>query len=287
MRWVVGILLVCAAILKTIQLVSEPAVATMQLSGTWLLPIQIGAEFGVGLIVLSGHYWRRLRWPVILLFMCFAGSSLYLAIMGETSCRCFGTITIHPFMTFLLDLAIVCGLIMSTVWHGPLFSSKAHTASIASDSISTGRRFVIPAILSTSLVVVIVLSLYADYRTAFDAREFGYAQGTVILEPEQWIGQRLPIADSIDIDLSKGKWDVLLYRHDCSVCEAMIPRYKDLAATGGHVALLEVPPFAEFPLRALSCHYGRLKGNRKWFVQTPVELQLENGLVTSAKGHGE
>ena len=69
----------------------------------------------------------------------------------------------------------------------------------------------------------------------------------MVLEPENWVGQRLPIADSLDIDLSAGNWTVLLHRHDCPVCREQVPRYEMRATAGEQIAIVEVPPYGEIP----------------------------------------
>jgi hypothetical protein len=70
MRWVVGILLVSAAILKAVQLITDP---TVTLTNGRLLPsLQVGAELGIGLLALNGAYWRQL----VRLLRSLASSSL-------------------------------------------------------------------------------------------------------------------------------------------------------------------------------------------------------------------
>lgn len=113
MRRIAGVLLVCAAVLKAVELVNEPAVAMLNPVGRFFVAIQIGVELGLGLFVLSGLYWSKLRWLLLILFAGFAGYSLYLALNGAASCGCFGPLRVEPWWTFLLDVAIVCGLAIS------------------------------------------------------------------------------------------------------------------------------------------------------------------------------
>ncbi len=53
MRWVVDLLLVCAAILKSIELGTEPASKLAIPFGRWLLPMLIAVGLGVGLLTLT------------------------------------------------------------------------------------------------------------------------------------------------------------------------------------------------------------------------------------------
>lgn len=112
------------------------------------------------------------------------------------------------------------------------------------------------------------------------------AGGYVILEPESWVGQQLPIAQYIDLDLSNGEWIVLLHRHDCSECQAAVPQYERLAASlplgSPRVALVEIPPFGGEVVTEPICARVKLGGDRDWFVQTPMEIRLRDGIVTQA-----
>ena len=282
MRWVVGLLLVCAAILKSVQLITEPA-ATL-IAGPWLLPLQIGVELGVGLLALAGIYWRQLRWLALLLFSFFAAYSLYLAVGGVASCGCFGPIKVHPWWTFALDIAVVFGLLFS------VRREREGNVDANSDvprlvSYSAGRRTVIASVLGVSAISTALLGWYADRQTAVDGL-LTMVSDLVVLEPERWIGKPLPIAQFIDLDLSSGQWIVLIHRHDCPACQEEVPRYEQLGSLGQRVALVEVPPYGASEAHVSSCQLGRLTADREWFVQTPVEIQLVDGLVTASKTHG-
>lgn len=275
MRWIVGVFLIGAATLKAIELLSEPAVALTSPVGPWFMSAEVGAELGIGLLMLSGLYWRRVLWPALLLFMAFAAYSLSLALGGAESCGCFGSLKVHPWWTFMLDVAIVFGLLVS-VWRGRRSARLERTG---------GRPIAIVAIASLSVLNTAILVHYAASRTATEDDQFSTAGDLVILEPETWVGQPLPIATAIDLDLSQGQWIVLLHRHDCPHCEEAVPIYEDLAKKAGdrQVALVEVPPFdVETTTIESQCKLGRLNNDREWFVQTPVEIQLSDGIVTSA-----
>jgi hypothetical protein len=49
------------------------------------------------------------------------------------------------------------------------------------------------------------------------------------------------------------------------------------------IALVEVPPFGDFHPGEAACIYGRLSDDREWFVQTPVEIKLRDGIVSAVK----
>lgn len=279
MRWIVGLFLVIAAVLKTVQLVSEPASATLGPVGTPFLQLQIGIELAIGLFLLSGLLWRQLRWIALVLFAGFASYSLLLALGGAASCGCFGPIHIHPWWTFSLDVCLMLALILSL--------RQARACSAANDrqgASCPGWRIVAIAIISVSTLTTVALVRYVESQAA-SANNFSTVGGITILEPERWIGRKLPILDFIDLDMSKGKWNVLLHRHDCPVCQATLPRFVAIAAEvpSSHTALIEVPPYGEPRFSGDATVYcGRLQDSREWFVHTPVELQLIDGVVTAA-----
>src|SRR5437868_4695721 len=107
MRWVAGLLLVCAAVLKSALLVSDPASALLSPLGRYSLPGQIGVQLAVGMLLLSNYYWHALQWFVLVLFAAFAGYSHYLAIGGASSCGCLAPVRVYPWWTFGLDLFVV------------------------------------------------------------------------------------------------------------------------------------------------------------------------------------
>jgi hypothetical protein len=141
--------------------------------------------------------------------------------------------------------------------------------------------------MAISLLGAALLMRYIQTRSAQADGLLASAGNLVILEPEKWVGRPLPIADVIDLDLSQGDWTVLLHRHDCPDCQEAVPRYEKLAQLQP-VALIEVPPYGDFHASTNdAARHGRLKSDREWFVQTPVELRLQDGVVLAVKnGHG-
>lgn len=284
MRWFVGLILVFAATLKAAQLFIDPVTALATDHARWLVPIQVGLEFGIGLLILSGVYWQQLRWLVLALFTTFAAYSLHLAVGGAASCGCFGPVKIHPWWTFLLDLTVVFGL-LATIYRG---YRKASDQASSAHHGHLPYRIVVGGIVAITVLGTVLLVRHMESGRAQAGDLLRSAGDLVILEPERWVGRRLPIADAIDLDVTQGDWIVLLHRHDCPECQAAVPRYEELALQQP-VALIEVPPYVEFNASTSdAAHHARLSNNRKWFVQTPVELRLRDGIVLAVKNdHGE
>lgn len=112
-----------------------------------------------------------------------------------------------------------------------------------------------------------------------------------VLEPETWVGKKLPILDHIDIgkQLEKGTWLILLYHYDCPECAEAIAKYeqiaRDLAANADflRIALIEVPPYGLSHVSENSfCIIGRLAKTKEWFVATPLAALLTDAKVAAA-----
>lgn len=284
MRWIVGGLLVLAAVLKAVELVTVPAAGLVNPLGPYFAPVQVGLELALGLFMWSRYYWRVLRWASLALFISFSGYSLYLALHGAASCGCFGPVHVSPWWMLGLDLAVIAGLLASI-----LRERAAPPSAVIEDErqlpLALRRsRFGVAVIAGAAIVCTTLLVRQASQPTALAEGSLTQVGGLVILEPEQWVGQPLPIARSIDLDLSHGDWIVLLHRHDCPACQELVPQFEHRAAQGERIALLEVPPYGESDSPAPR-HHGRLNEDHEWFVQTPVELRLKAGLVTAVTTH--
>lgn len=111
-----------------------------------------------------------------------------------------------------------------------------------------------------------------------------------VLDPETWVGKKLPILDYIDIaeSLKKGTWLVLLYHCNCPDCARAMPMYeqmaRDLAGNEDflRIALIEVPPYGRAPIQNSPCTLGRLADTKDWFVTISAVALLTNGQVKQA-----
>jgi hypothetical protein len=129
-------------------------------------------------------------------------SRLFKALSGAASCGCFGSVHVNPWITlFAIDLPAVIALTVFRPrglglvdWPGmPRFAVSAVFA-IAVLGVSTP---------------ILALNEPAEVTSQYE-----------VLEPETWVGKKLPILEHIDIGekLSKGNWLILLYHHDCPDC---------------------------------------------------------------------
>jgi len=200
--------------------------------------------------------------------------------MGRATCDCLGPINVNPWLTAVMDLAAVVGLLAT--WPARVSPLVPH-------------RW--PKALTTTSVLI-PLSAAGAYGATVSVPDYLAAGGMglghgyfALLEPGTWKGQRLPILEHIDIgrQLGKGQWIVVMHQHTCPDCPEALAYYKQLARQMAgqkntpRVALVEMPPYEPVAhgVAPTAAHWteGRLSDAREWFVMTPVILFLNDGRV--------
>ncbi len=276
-RYAVAVLLFAAAVSKALY----PSQA-VSLEQTHRLPEWFGItiillECMLGILVLSGLWQHQVMRIALTVFAVFAGLSFYRAAIGAESCGCFGSVRVNPWVTFALDLGIVAALCVARPMGTP--SSNWSAPRLAT------------ALGAYALVVVALLAWMHHPAQIAAAGSVGREGQLVILEPETWLGKPFPLVQYIDTDaeLARGEWLIVLHRHDCAKCADAVPRYAMLAnrysSRPGRptIALVEVPPFgAQYLHEELGVFCGRVRDDREWFVQTPLEIRLQDGVVQRA-----
>src|SRR6185295_1910774 len=107
----------------------------------------------------------------------------------------------------------------------------------------------------------------------------------VVLKPESWVGQTLPVLDYIEspVELRKGKWLVVLYRPDCIHCQALLPLLKkrfDGGRDEQRLALIDISGVQQADwLVENRIASGRLAPNKTWLLTPPVGMILSEGRV--------
>lgn len=114
---VVALVLLASAGLKVHQLATRPLIPATWFDQRWVLSLGIVFEIVLAMVLLT-RFAPRLMWAAATLtFVFFAGVSTWKGILGEASCGCFGVISVWPWYTLGLDLAVV-GLL--ALFHPPL-----------------------------------------------------------------------------------------------------------------------------------------------------------------------
>lgn len=113
------------------------------------------------------------------------------------------------------------------------------------------------------------------------------SNGLVILRRETWIGKPFPLAEHLmpKITFEGGHWTVLLYHYDCPRCREAVPEYERLALArkDRQIVLIETPPYGSDQSTEGAAIHVRLSDAREWFVQTPVEVCVDDGIVVSRR----
>ena len=275
-RLLIAFYLLVAVLLKAF----FPAESAIMVAGygvpSWLMliipQIELALAFAVAL-----NLSPKATYPIGLgLFTLFGLFSLHRAISGAESCGCFGALTVNPWLTFVLDLFVV-GIFIVT-W--PRSNPKRSGVAV----------WILPLYITVALTLGIQISSSSIFKP-FDRKAgsgITVMNDLIILEPEKWIGNPLPIADSLlsNHDLSRlkeGSWTLLFHHHDCPKCLAVRTNYISLSKTQANVLFVEVPPFGNGkPVDIRQCLSSHLSPLKDWFMQAPVEVRLKEGVVISA-----
>jgi hypothetical protein len=263
----------------------------------WLGPLGIDLGFVLKFsivveLTVVGAMWLlpRLARPVgIAMLASFLPVLIGDVAMGASSCGCFGAVQIPPVVTLTMDLGFLLGLWL----------------------LGRGvERLATPPVLPTRNLVAAGLWGLASCALAFGlnaggppapAAAAGPAAAGARLPPERyylpeygaWIGRRwseLPISDWIvraPSDLDSGQHLVLFYRKDCEHCHALMEAFfvGDLAVPTTAVAVPEragFPTVGVQPFPCDQCSRAELPIGVDWFLQTPVLVRLEDGVVRCA-----
>ncbi len=280
MRGLGGLLLLAAA-LKMYGLAVEPVGRAGIFSEPWLQTALVEWELILGLWLVAGLYRKQSWFAAVACGVAFLDVSLYQGFRGETSCGCFGRLSVSPWYTACLD-AMALALLM---W------CKPDRLNSPVPSRSRSRLTVFVALLA-------LLAIPGAWLTARNAHaglsSDGEVVGTgrsVVLRPATWVGQEFPLRKQLDIgeELSQGQWVVILFHRNCASCMKIIAKFERDAQMSGasehppRMALIEVPdqdaPGSNAPAVRTAFRSGRLNESWNWLVTTPVVVRLKDGHV--------
>jgi hypothetical protein len=292
---VLGMLLLVAAVLKGRQLLTEPVANSDIWSYRPLLILTVELELALSIWLLSGMFKKAAWLAALVCFSFFSVITLYKAVTGATSCGCFGSVQVNPWITlFAIDLPAVLALSLFRpkpvmpprilmrirLRHKPV---KALIRQL-STPLSSTTRFAVTVFLG-AIVLGVTIPILAFNEPAKVTLSYE------VLEPETWVGKELPIRKNIDIgnQLTEGKWIILLFRHNCPVCLAIYDKFEKMPNSfterqdkRKRIALIEVPPYRQIGNNAKRPFFlGRLSDDRKWFVDSSLIL-LSDGIIQGA-----
>lgn len=277
-----GLVLLLAGILKAYD---APIDLAGPSEGTWdnqgMRAGELAGEILFGSWLLVGMFPRATWWMAIGSFVGLLGIAFDKALAGETSCGCFGRFPIHPWYTFAFDALAILGLTVAQ----PTKTTETNVGR------SHWRWAALAGLIMATFGGLQAAWQLTDSRIN-DEGDINHLDGEVQLQPSQWLGSRFPLAKYIDIgpQLMRGRWALMFYHTDCSICRLSIPQYMGLAyqlasqTSTVRIALIEVPPFdhgsASLAGRRGACTRGRLTDAHRWRIKTPTYILLDDGMVT-------
>lgn len=218
------------------------------------------------------------------LFAVFAAYSASSILLGSDSCSCFGSVDLNPIWSLGLDVIVLAILL-------------AQRDAILHQDPNRAAKKSLQTLVVVGYATIATISLTNAFELKWRPSTIlqgvsGTSDGrVVILDPQKWAGNPFPIRDALNpaINLEAGHWTVLLYHHDCPKCQDALPRYERLAElitkrddVAENVLFIEAPPFGAPPPLTNSYVYTRLADDRAWLVETPLEIQVSDGIVTLA-----
>ncbi len=215
-------------------------------------------------------------------------------VLGASSCGCFGSVSVHPAITLVVDATLLAGLVLA---------------------IRRVRWRLVPATLPGARVAATLVWGAAAFAVAFGwgavgagvngapAHEPGSSASTVgggpapalpeyyLPDYSSWIGKRW---DELDMarwvrgaaPSGKGVEYVVFYRKDCEHCHTLFEMWF-AGELPDPVLLVAVPERSGFPQNAFpvpcgECARAELPAGCDWFFQTPAMVRLEDGVVVCA-----
>lgn len=269
-----GSVLLSAAAVKAYHLLFSYTTATTFLTSTPVSAFTVEVEILLGFWLLSGFYSRWAYYLVLVYFIGLGGISTYLLTVGAKSCGCFGSFAIHPWYTFLFNLTAISALLLCPI-------PKSNCLSINSRP-SIAACFLVPGTFLMVFFGVAVSNTTIPTVSSHGIAEHGEL---VVVDFENLVGSPLPILPHVNIgkQIEKGKWTLIFYHSLCSDCEMIIGQAAKQPAESP-VAIIEVPT-TDGMTRGLRLGIadqllnGTLSTSRRWIIETPKIVQIEDGLI--------
>lgn len=288
-RLVLTVALLAAAAFKAYSLATSTGTDSL-LSSRWMVGVVIGWEAVLGIALGRGVFAAGTHVAAMLWFTVLFGVSLFRWLAGDVSCGCFGSVEVPPLWTTVFNAAAVLLL--------------ARTLPLAKRCETLGRHQAVQAFATLAMLSVLTAVWLASYKgpttTLASAEDEIGSTTNVSLQPETWLGKKLPILKFIDGDLplKSGNWIIVLHSHGCPSCRKETPRWELFARVLAkeretpRVAFVEVPPFgslSETILASLSgaVAYSRLDPLYQWSTPLPTALRLSEGVVTELTDLGK
>jgi hypothetical protein len=212
-------------------------------------------------------------------------------LMGASSCGCFGAVKVHPGITLIVDVALLASLLflgrgVPSLRLGPTLPTvrtvAAGLATIAAFAVAFGW-------LGTKATSATPIDASASASSAGPALP---ADGYYLPDYAAWIGtsyrdiELFAWVEGLPDELGTDARHVLFYRKDCEHCHELMEVWfaGPLMLPTTAIAVPERGgwPAVDLGMPCAECGLAELPPGVDWFLQTPVLVRLEDGIVTCA-----
>ena len=231
------------------------------------------------------------RWVGVAVLATFVPVLIGDLMLGASSCGCFGAVKVSPWVTLVMDVTFLHGLlVLGRRVPGLALKPALPTPNVLAAGIwsllSVVVAFGIPANGSSGVGTVgdSVVGAVGDAGLELPA------DGYYLPQYDDWIGrpfQQLEITSwilNLPENIGIGPQYILFYRKDCEHCHELMELYFNDVLSVSTTAVA-VPDRDGFPTENLQpfacpeCWVTELPAGIDWFLQTPVLVRLADGVV--------
>ena len=257
----VVLLLLAAAFLKAHQLATSPHLANLVFGSRAVESLLIGGEVAIAFGLLS-HFGSKWRMAAMHVFIIFLFYSAFRYLSGEDSCGCFGVLEIAPSSTMVLDLVALVSL---WFWRPARFALP--------------RRVAAPS--AAVIAGILLIPTFQFSIASLSEANIVLGDGVVVLETDEWEGKRLPIEAYIEggKQYMQGSWNLCLYHENCPKCDEIINNLIEREGAMSTVFVSILPFERSVRDDRPGLIWRQLDPAHKWFVETPLLLEIRDGYV--------
>jgi hypothetical protein len=142
-----------------------------------------------------------------------------------------------------------------------------------------GKIIVVISIWLVVTVLILFAMLSVNFVTLTEESDLLGNEKSILLEPSKWIGKKFPLLRFLeDTDIDKiltNNQNIVLFRFDCEECKQMIEKIQDK----NHYIFIAIPSEKNNVALFSLTEYLTLPDKYEWWIETPIVLTLENGIV--------
>lgn len=256
-----------------------------------LTPFDIDLTFrlviGVELVIVCTAFLKpKLAWPVLVaLFVFFDFVLASQLAAGAESCGCFGaSIKVSPYLMLAIDTVLLVAMLVTQPWS----RIRRPGVSIPIVGACAALLFALPWIVIRGAE----LPTAAAGTNASGTAAAPVKARWITLKPDKWVGKSIfdipELVSMTDADKLPIDGKLILWRQSCDHCKAHLARLASSDDGTKPIVLLQIrDDLASTPLVDLMPNGPNVvkiqfPDNQDFMIQTPWEIDVENGNVTKA-----